>query len=175
MPRKKQEIAECNKRIEYIDRIRKCYISWNGISVCELYHEYSTLSGEFDWAFHPLYDGIQKAKEMGYYIDIAGIDLDLHKEWYYRRYNCAFVTQRTPPEGRGDVPEVLSRIGIDEYDLFEIMCRTNARCGNDDYYVSRYKDKYVDVDLMFVDFVPELPDFDYKEEGWLDDYINKGN
>ena len=35
--------------------------------------------------------------------------------------------------------------------------------------------KYVDVNLMFVDFVPELPDFDYKEEGWLDDYINKGD
>ena len=62
-----------------------------------------------------------------------------------RRFNPEFVTQRTIPEGREDLFPLLQEIGLTYNDLFEVLCRTHGVCGNDNYYVSRTPDKYVDV------------------------------
>jgi hypothetical protein len=160
-----KEIPLCNTRIENIDRIRKAYIMWQDIPVAELYHEYSSLSGEFDWVIKPIWDNWEKAKERGEYIDIAGIDDTLHKDEYIRRYDPEFVTQRTIPEGRKDLFPTLKRIGLTYNDLFEVLCRTHGKCGNDDLYVSRTPDKIIDVDHMGRDY--DIPDFDTKSYGWI--------
>ena len=152
-------------RIEHIDRIRKAYIMWQDIPIAELYHEYSSLSGEFDWVIKPIWENWDKCRERGEYVDIAGIDDTLHKDEYIRRYDPEFVTQRTIPEGRADLFPLLEEIGLTWNDLFEVLCRTHGICGNDDYYVSRTPDKIVDVNSMKKQY--DIPDFDTRNYGWL--------
>ena len=161
----KQAVNPRVTRIENIDRIRKAYIMWQDIPIAELYHEYSSLSGEFDWVIKPIWENWEKCKECGEYVDIAGIDDTLHKEEYIRRYNPEFVTQRTIPEGREDLFPLLEEIGITYNDLFEVLCRTHGVCGNDRYYVSRTPDIIIDVHQQ--DYPYDIPDFDTSNLGWL--------
>lgn len=151
-------------RIEHIDRIRKAYIMWKDIPISEIYHEYSSLSGEFDWVIKPIWKNWKKCLERGHHIDIAGIDDTLHKEEYIRRYNPSFVTQRTLCDERPDLPEYLAMLHLEENDLFEVLCRQHGVCGNDKYYVSRTPDIIIDVDGPFPF---DIPDWDTSEYGWL--------
>lgn len=153
------------QHIEHIDRIRKAYIMWEDIPLAELYHEYSSLTGEFDWVIKPIWKNWKKAEERGEDVDIAGIDDTLHKEEYVRRYNPVFVTQRTKPEVRPDLMPMLERLHLTYNDLFEVLCRTHGICGNDNYYVSRTPDKVIDVNSM-KDHT-DMPDFDTTQYGWL--------
>lgn len=170
--RKAKAKEECllYKRINNIDRIRKAYIMWQDIPIAELYHEYSSLSGEFDWVIKPIWENWEKAKERGEYVDIAGIDDTKHKDEYIRRFNPEFVTQRTIPEGREDLIPTLISVGLTYNDLFEVLCRTHGVCGNDGYYVSRTPDIVVDVDDM--GDIRDIPNFDTSKYGWLDQYVN---
>lgn len=152
-------------RIEHIDRIRKAYIMFRDQAIGEIYHEFSGLSGEFDWVIKIYWDVWDRLVEEGYTMDIAGIDDTLRKKEYIRRYNPSFVTQRTIPEGRRDLRPLLREIYLRSNDLFEVMCRTHAACGNDDFYVSRTPDKVVDVNTFFN---YDIPDFDTDCYGWLD-------
>lgn len=152
-------------RIEHIDRIRKAYIMWEGTPVAELYHEYSSLSGEFDWVIKPIWENWDKCMKRGWIGGIGGIDETLHKDEYIRRYDPYFVTQRTMPACRPEVPELMKELGLKSYDLFEVLCRTHGICGNDYLYVSRTPDLYIDVDQLRVPY--EIPDFDTDAYGWL--------
>lgn len=154
-------------RIEYIDRIRKAYIMLDDTAIAELYHEYSSLSGEFDWVIKILWDKWDEMDRKGYTMDIAGIDDSLRKDEYIRRYNPSFVTQRTVPEGRSDLFPLLKDIHLRSNDLFEVLCRTHGICGNDDFYVSRTPDKIVDVNQRIVPY--DIPAFDTDCYGWLDE------
>lgn len=168
MARKKKSASEeCTlyKRVENIDRIRKAYIMWEDIPIAELYHEYASISGEFDWVIKPIWENLEKARERGEIVDIAGIDDTKHKDEYIRSFNPSFVTQRTIPEGRGDLFPLLRRIGLTYNDLFEVLCRTHGVCGNDDYYVSRTPDKIIDVEDM--GDIYDIPDFDTRDYGWI--------
>ena len=157
-------INERVTRIEHIDRIRKAYIMWQDILIAELYHEYSSLSGEFDWVVKLIWEKWEKCKERGEWVDIAGIDDTLHKDEYIRRYNPSFVTQRTIPEWREDLPEMLKKCKLKENDLFEVLCQSHGATGNDDYYGSRTPDIVVDINTRF-EF--DIPTFDTDEYGWL--------
>ena len=162
----KQETGcDLYKRIEHIDRIRKAYIMWEDIPIAELYHEYSSLSGEFDWVIKPIWENWDKAEKRGEYVDIAGIDDTKHKTEYIRRFNPEFVTQRTIPEGRADLFPLLIEIGLTWNDLFEVLCRTHGICGNDNYYVSRTPDIIVDVNSMVKQY--DIPTWDTNKYGWL--------
>lgn len=154
-----------NKRIENIDRIRTAYIMWRDLPLATISEEYSSLSGEFDWVIRPIWENWEKARARGEYVDIAGIDDTLHKDEYIRRYVPSFVTQRTIPEGRADLFPLLEEVGLTYNDLFEVMCRTHAVCGNDTYYVSRTPDKVIDVNQLRVPY--DIPDFDTRDYGWL--------
>lgn len=152
-------------RIDNIDRIRKAYIMWEDIPIAELYHEFSSISGEFDWVIKPLWQNWEKAKARGEIVDIAGIDDTLHWSEYIRRYDPVFVTQRTIPAGRQDLHPLLERIGLRNNDLFEVLCRTHGVCGNDNYYVSRTPDKIIDVHQQITPY--DIPDWDTNKDGWL--------
>ena len=164
---KKQK--KINPMYTRIDRIRKAYIMWEDLPIAELYHEYFSLDGDFDWVIKPIWENWEKAKERGEYVDIAGIDDTLHKDEYIRRFNPEFVTQRTIPEGRGDLYPLLRDINLTYNDLFEVLCRTHGVCGNDDYYVSRTPDKVVDTSKQIIEY--DIPDFDTSKLGWLDEMI----
>ena len=155
-----------NKRVEHIDRIRTAYIMWQDIPIATISEESSSLSGEFDWVIRPIWENFPKTEARGHTVNISGIDLSLHKDEYIRRYVPSFVTQRTIPDGREDLYERLESIGLTTNDLFEVMCRTHAPCGNNTYYVSRTPDKVVDVSQLRVPY--DMPDFDTSAYGWLD-------
>lgn len=69
---------------------------------------------------------------------IPGIDMDLRLEKYYRvNYTPVFITERSPAKNREDLWELLESVGLDYYDRFEWLLRTNLRCGNDNLVVDR--------------------------------------
>ena len=141
---------------------------YKDIPVATLTHEYSSISGEFDWIIAPIWENWEKAYDKyGVYIDIAGIDETLQLPQYVRRYNPAFVTQRTIPDGRDDLFGELEKIGLTNNDLFEYMCRTHAVCGNDDLYVSRMPDEVIDTRSYPIK--RSIPEFDTSGYGWIVD------
>jgi len=153
-------------RIDNIDRVRTCYIMAKDIPIATLTHEYSSLSGEFDWVISPIWENWEKFREkykQG--VSIAGIDEDMHKKEYIRRFNPSFVTQRTIPEGRADLYPELEALGLTYNDLFEVLCRSHGVCGNDQLYVSRTPDKVIDYDTWRGEY--DIPDFDTSNYGWL--------
>lgn len=154
-----------NTRIEHIDRVREAYIMWDKYPIAKLVHEYSSISGEFDWLIIPDWDTWEEAEKHGFFGGISGIDETLRKDMYIRRYNPSFVTQRTIPDGRGDLPRMLKSLGLRHNDLFEVLCRSHGVCGNDYLYVSRTTDKIIDVDDM--GDIRDIPDFDTSDYGWL--------
>ena len=69
---------------------------------------------------------------------IPGINMDLRLEHYYRvNYIPTFITERTPSENREDVWQLLESVGLDYYDRFEWLLRTNLRSANDNLIVER--------------------------------------
>lgn len=69
---------------------------------------------------------------------IPGIDMELRLKNYYRvNYVPTFISERTPSEGREDLWELLESVGLDYYDRFEWLLRTNMRAANDNLIVER--------------------------------------
>lgn len=69
---------------------------------------------------------------------IPGIDMDVRKEHYYRvNITPSFISKRTPSRTRENVKELLDEVGLDYYDRFEWLLRTNRHCGDDNLVVER--------------------------------------
>lgn len=69
---------------------------------------------------------------------IPGIDMDLRLKHYYRaNYIPTFISERTPSENREDLWELLESVGLDYYDRFEWLLRTDMCSGNDNLIVER--------------------------------------
>ena len=69
---------------------------------------------------------------------IPGINMDLRLNEYYRvNYIPTFIAERTPSENREDLWELLDSVGLDYYDRFEWLLRTNMRAANDNLIVER--------------------------------------
>lgn len=153
-------------RIDHIDRIRTAYIMWRDFPVATISEEYSSITHESDWVIRPIWENCERAmREFGHRIDIAGIDLSKHQDEYIRRYVPGFVEQRTVPRGRPDCRAWLDMLHMPGYDLFEMMCRSHASTGNDNYYVSRTPD--IVIDVHDPKYPLDIPDFDTSRYGWL--------
>lgn len=77
----------------------------------------------------------------GVFQGIPGIDLDLGQDEYYRvNFVPAFIEMRTPSESRVDVRELMEEVGLDYYDRFEWLLRTNRTCGDDNLKVMRKRE-----------------------------------
>ena len=162
------ELPPAYQRIEYIDRIRKAYIMYKDIPVARIYHEYHSLSGDFDWVIRPYYDNYLLAEsKYGGFFGICGIDEDFHRVEYIRQFNPEFVTQRTIPDCRGDLLPELRRIKLTYNDLFEVMCRNRA-IWSDELYVSRHPDQFIGSDIFAAgaDF-DIVPPWNTENYGWL--------
>ena len=69
---------------------------------------------------------------------IPGINMELRKTCYYRVNTIpTFITMRTPSESRENVKELMRSVGLDYYDRFEWLLRSESRCGDDNLYVIR--------------------------------------
>jgi len=52
-----------------------------------------------------------------------------------------FITERSPSKNREDLWELLESVGLDYYDRFEWLIRTELTCGNDNLIVERYREE----------------------------------
>ncbi len=74
----------------------------------------------------------------GLFQGIPGIDMDLRRDAYYRvNMTPAFISMRTPSQSRENVRELMRSVGLDYYDRFEWLLRSEMRCGDDNLLVVR--------------------------------------
>ena len=91
----------------------------------------------FQYIFAPEWSVID-ALPASIFQGIPGLDMSLRLERYYRvNMTPYFIADRTPSEGREDLWELLEEVGLDYYDRFEWLLRTNMRCGTDNLIVER--------------------------------------
>ena len=106
------------------------------ISVAQIdYQEFD--EENFQYVISPYWeivDGLPASVFQG----IPGIDMDLRLKDYYRvNYIPTFIAERTPPEAREDLWELLESVDLDYYDRFEWLLRTKMRAANDNLIVER--------------------------------------
>lgn len=91
----------------------------------------------FQYVFTPEWSVID-ALPSSVFQGIPGLDMTLRLERYYRvNMTPYFITERTPGEGREDLWELLEAVGMNYYDRFEWLLRTDMRCGVDNLIVKR--------------------------------------
>ncbi|MBQ8637787.1 MAG: recombinase family protein [Lachnospiraceae bacterium] len=91
----------------------------------------------FQYIFSPEWSVID-ALPASIFQGIPGLDMSLRLERYYRvNMTPHFILERTPGEGREDLWELLEAVGLDYYDRFEWLLRTDMRCGTDQLIVER--------------------------------------
>ena len=121
-----------NTRIPCVCSVRTANMIYNGYIIGTISEEKND-AGEFDWVIKINWENWEKSGHPF----ISGIDVDLRLDEYIRTYEPAFVTQRTIPDGRADLPYWLEKLGLTWNDKFEFMVRNHGRCGNNDITVER--------------------------------------
>lgn len=93
----------------------------------------------FQYVFSPYWDMIQYLPQE-LFGGIPGIDMDIRKEHYYRvNMTPSFIAKRTPSRQRENIRELLDEVGLDYYDRFEWLLRTERSCGDDNFIVERLR------------------------------------
>lgn len=86
---------------------------------------------EFQYIIHPYWeivDGLPASIFQG----IPGINMELRQTDYYRvNYEPVFITERSPSKNREDMWKLMQDVGLDYYNRFEWLLRTDMRAGND--------------------------------------------
>ncbi len=91
----------------------------------------------FQYIIKPYWQFIDQIPQ-GLFQGIPGIDMDLRREAYYRvNMTPTFISMRTPSESRENVRELMRLVGLDYYDRFEWLLRSEMRCGDDNLLVVR--------------------------------------
>lgn len=102
----------------------------------------------FQYVFQPYWRLIEHLPE-NVFDGIPGIDTSIKKERYYRvNMTPSFISKRTPSESREDVRELLEEVGLDYYDRFEWLIRTDKRCGDDNLFVVRKRMEPMEFDYV---------------------------
>lgn len=126
----------------------------------------------YQYIFKPYWDLIDVLPE-GLFQGIPGINMEVKRNEYYRvNMTPSFISMRTPSESREDVNKLMSSVGLDYYDRFEWLLRTNAKCGDDNLVVVRKHQKNKKrLNLSEVNKMVLTPD-DEVEIQSLDDFGN---
>lgn len=91
----------------------------------------------FQYVFSPEW-GIIDCLPANIFQGIPGLDMTCRQERYYRvNMTPYFISERTPSESREDLWELLEDVGLDYYDRFEWLLRSNMRSGIDNLIVER--------------------------------------
>lgn len=91
----------------------------------------------FQYIIKPYWKFIDQIPQ-GLFNGIPGINMDLRKEAYYRvNMTPTFISMRTPSESRENVKELMKSVGLDYYDRFEWLLRSEMKCGDDNLLVVR--------------------------------------
>ena len=110
----------------------------NGEKVSVAQIDYQEFDEEnFQYVITPYWD-IVDGLPSSVFQGIPGIDMDLRLKDYYRvNYIPTFISERTPSENREDLWELLESVGLEYYDRFEWLLRTEMRAANDNLIVER--------------------------------------
>lgn len=102
--------------------------------------EYQTFfNEEYQYIITPYWDVID-GLDASVFQGIPGITMELRLEKYYRvNMQPVFITERSPSKNREDLWELMESVGLDYYDRFEWLIRTELTCGNDNLIVERYR------------------------------------
>lgn len=131
--RKKKVVKHArNTRIPCICSVRTANMIYNGYVIGTISEETND-AGEFDWVIQINWENWEKSGKP----QVSGIDMDLRLNEYIRTYVPLFVDERTLPDTRDGLYEVLDKIGLTWNDRFEYMCRTHGRCGPSNIMVER--------------------------------------
>lgn len=91
----------------------------------------------FQYVIKPYWKSIDQIPK-GVFQGIPGINIDLRRDAYYRvNMTPLFISMRTPSESRVNVTELMRSVGLDYYDRFEWLIRSEMRCGDDNLFVIR--------------------------------------
>lgn len=91
----------------------------------------------FQYIIKPYWKLIDSIPE-GLFQGIPGINMDLRRDAYYRvNMTPILISMRTPSESRENVRELMKMVGLDYYDRFEWLLRSEARCGDDNLFIVR--------------------------------------
>lgn len=116
--------------IKAFDRNNRLY------NIGEIIHERFD-DQNFQYIIKPFWDYIEHLPN-GIFQGIPGIDMSLRREAYYRvNMTPTFISMRTPSESREDVRELMESVGLDYYDRFEWLLRSEMLCGDDNLFVVR--------------------------------------
>lgn len=84
------------------------------------------------------YWNLIKSIPNGIFQGIPGIDMDLRYDTYYRvNMTPAIISMRTPSESRENVRQLMASVGLDYYDRFEWLLRSESKCGDDNLMIVR--------------------------------------
>lgn len=101
----------------------------------------SFFNEEYQYIITPYWDVID-GLDASVFQGIPGITMELRLEKYYRvNMQPVFITERSPSKNREDLWELLESVGLDYYDRFEWLIRTDLTCGNDNLIVERYREE----------------------------------
>ena len=91
----------------------------------------------FQYVITPYWDEMSSLPS-NVFFGIPGVDLEHRQEHYYRvNLTPSFIEMRTPGPSREDLWELLESVGLDYYDRFEWLLRSETRCGDDNLIVIR--------------------------------------
>lgn len=84
------------------------------------------------------YWNLIKSIPNGIFQGIPGIDMDLRYDTYYRvNMTPEIISMRTPSESRENVRQLMASVGLDYYDRFEWLLRSESKCGDDNLMIVR--------------------------------------
>lgn len=107
---------------------RRAYITWFGHRIAILTERMNDAT-ETEYIIEVLWDEYFRCgcKEL-----IEGIDMERHpREFYIRDHIPYFVKMRVPPPGREDIPEILERFGLKEYDTWDLLIAFKGNTNGD--------------------------------------------
>ena len=94
----------------------------------------------FQYVLSPYWEQIPYLSQQ-VFSGLPGFDLSVKRDHYYRvNITPAFIQMRTPSESREDLWELLTEVGLDYYDRFEWLLRSQKRCGDDNLIVVRKRE-----------------------------------
>lgn len=110
----------------------------------------------FQYIFTPIWSVID-ALPVNLFHGIPGLDLDLRLAAYYRvNMTPVFIADRTPGRNREDLWELMESVGLDYYDRFEWLLRTDLRYSSDNLIVRRLADSGRNYSLSDLRMSPEI-------------------
>lgn len=106
----------------------KAYITACGHVIGEIIHRENDAC-EVEYIIRPYWDEYDKYKSQGvFWQEIPGINCVERRAEYIRDHLPTIIKQRVPPRGRGDIPYLMKKYGLENktYDPWTFVCASHG-------------------------------------------------